>query len=134
MERNFEGVLKALLKERSKGRKRAKIETEGRLFNTASHIFMAGVMLAYFAGAAVGVFKVLFQGAPLSTLFEYILELALPVGLGYFVKAFGENIFKIVTSAILQNVGRKAEKPPETPLPAAIVPIEQEPYPSEKGE
>ena len=66
------------------------------LLNTASHLFMAGVMLMFFVGVALGVYATIWRGEPVSTTMDYIMKLALVVGLGYFVKAFGENVAKII--------------------------------------
>ena len=67
----------------------------GSVLKTASHIFMAGVMLMYFVGVALGVYATVALGEPVATTLDYIMRLALVVGLGYFIKAFGENIAKI---------------------------------------
>jgi len=66
------------------------------ILKTASHIFMAGIMLMYFVGVALGIYATVLLGEPVSTTLDYIMRLALVVGLGYFIKAFGENIAKIV--------------------------------------
>jgi len=61
-----------------------------------SKLMMACVMLMFFAGVALGVHAVLELGEPVSTVLNYIMTMALPVGLAYLVKAFGENIAKII--------------------------------------
>jgi len=74
---------------------KAHIKNKKTVLHTASHIFMSGIMLMYFVGVALGVYVTVFRDEPVSTTLNYIMRLALVVGLGYFVKAFGENIAKI---------------------------------------
>jgi hypothetical protein len=69
---------------------------KGGLLKTASHLFMGGIMMMFFVGVALGVYATIFRGEPVSTTLDYIMRLAMVVGLGYFVKAFGENIARIV--------------------------------------
>jgi hypothetical protein len=61
---------------------------------------MAAIMLMFFIGVLLGWHSVVVRGEPVSVVLDYIMRLALPVGLGYFIKAFGENIAKIVLSAV----------------------------------
>lgn len=70
---------------------------------TFSHMIMAGIMLMFFVGVGLGVYVTVFRGEPLSVTLDYIMELARIVTLGYFVKAFGENIAKIILSAVFGN-------------------------------
>jgi hypothetical protein len=67
---------------------------------TFSHGVMAGIMAVYFAGAALGVYMTVARGEPLSVTLEYIMTLAKIVAPAYLVKAFGENIAKIVLPAL----------------------------------
>lgn len=67
---------------------------------TFSHMVMFGIMLMFFVGVGLGVYVTVILGETLSVTLDYIMKLAKPVALGYFVKAFGENIAKIVLSAI----------------------------------
>ena len=67
--------------------------------NTFSHLVMAGIMVMFFAGAGLGGYVTIVNGEPVSITLDYIMQLAKIVALGYFVKAFGENIAKIVLSA-----------------------------------
>ncbi len=71
---------------------------------TVSHIVVLSVMLMFFVGVAVTVYKVLFCDEPVQTLLDFIEKFALPVCIAYTAKAFGENIVKIALSAIY---GRK---------------------------
>ena len=77
------------------------------LLNTASHVFMAGIMLMYFIGVGLGVYVTIWRDEPVVTTMDYIMRLALVVGLGYFVKAFGENVAKIVFPFVFGS--RKSE-------------------------
>ena len=81
---------------RIKQAKRAARKEKRSVLRTASHIFMAGIMLMYFVGVALGVYVTIWRDEPVSTTMDYIMHLALVVGLGYFIKAFGENVAKIV--------------------------------------
>ncbi len=67
---------------------------------TVSHIVVLSVMLMFFVGVAVTVYKVLFCGEPVQTLLDFIEKFALPVCIAYTAKAFGENIMKIALGAI----------------------------------
>ncbi len=67
---------------------------------TVSHIVVLSVMLMFFVGVAVTVYKVLFCGEPVQALLDFIEKFALPVCIAYTAKAFGENIVKIALSAI----------------------------------
>jgi hypothetical protein len=67
---------------------------------TFSKAVMAGIMVLFFAGALLGTYATVVKHEPVSITLDYITKLALPVGLGYFVKAFGENIAKIILSAV----------------------------------
>ena len=67
---------------------------------TFSHCVMAGVMLTYFAGVVLGWYATVVNGEPVGTTLDYIMQLAKIVGVGYFAKAFGENIAKIVLGGI----------------------------------
>lgn len=71
-------------------------ERSERLMNSFSKWVVAGVMLMFFVGVAVGSYCVLKLDAELRLLLDYIRALASIAFLGYFVKAFGENIAKIV--------------------------------------
>ena len=77
---------------------------------TVSHLIMAGVMLMYFVGVALGVYATIALAEPVKTTLDYIMELAFIVGIGYFVKSFGENIAGIVLSYIV-----KLRVPKKTP-------------------
>jgi len=77
-----------------------------------SKLVMAGVMLMFFAGGLLGTYATIHNHEPVSVTLDYITKLALPVGLGYFVKAFGENIAKIILSAVFG-----AKFPGSTPEP-----------------
>jgi len=79
------------------------------VLQTASHIFMSGIMLMYFVGVALGVYVTVFRDEPVSTTLNYIMRLALVVGLGYFVKAFGENIAKIVLPFIFGSRSKDSD-------------------------
>ena len=68
--------------------------------NTFSHLVMGGIMITYFVGVLLGIFVVIILHEPIDTVLSFIMELAKIVTLGYFVKAFGENIAKIVFSSI----------------------------------
>jgi hypothetical protein len=68
--------------------------------NTFSKWVTALIMLLFFWGAAVATYAVVFKGESVNTLLDYIMKLALPVGIGYLIKAFGENVAKIVISAL----------------------------------
>ena len=59
---------------------------------------MAGIMLSFFVGVGLGVYVTVWRGEPLNVTLDYIMELAKFVALGYFAKAFGENILKIIFS------------------------------------
>jgi hypothetical protein len=63
---------------------------------TFSHGVMAGIMFSFFIGVGLGVYVTVWRGEPLSVTLDYIMELAKFVALGYFAKAFGENILKII--------------------------------------
>ena len=98
---------------------------------TFSHMVMAGIMMMYFVGIGLGIFAVVTQVEELSVTLNFIMELARIVCLGYFVKAFGENIARIVLSAIFGNRLPDPTPPPDpepTPTPeplskAASLPI-----------
>ena len=64
--------------------------------STFSHGVMAGIMLSFFVGVGLGVYVTVWRGEPLNVTLDYIMELAKFVALGYFAKAFGENILKII--------------------------------------
>ena len=68
---------------------------------TFSHMVMGGIMLTFFAGAGLAAYATVAQGERVTVALGYIMELARIVALGYFIKAFGENIAKIVLSALL---------------------------------
>ena len=70
------------------------------MMNSFSKMVMAAVMLMFFVGVGLGIYGTVCKAEPVSVTLDYIIKLALPVGLGYFIKAFGENIAKIVLSAI----------------------------------
>ena len=70
---------------------------------TFSHMVMGGIMLTFFVGVGIGGYVTLFRGEPLHVTLDYIMQLSRIVALGYFIKAFGENIAKIVLSAIFGN-------------------------------
>jgi hypothetical protein len=74
-----------------------------RLMNSFSKWIMAGVMLMFFVGVAVAAYAVLTLGASLALLLDYIRDLARIAFLGYFVKAFGENIAKIILPFLMQT-------------------------------
>jgi hypothetical protein len=74
------------------------------VLNTASHVFMASIMLMFFVGVGLGVYVTIFRHEPVSTTLDYIMLLARLVALGYFIKAFGENVAKIILPFIF---GRK---------------------------
>jgi hypothetical protein len=67
---------------------------------TFSHFVMAGVMMMFFVGVALGIYVTVFRDEPASASLDYIMKLAYVVSLGYFIKAFGENIAKIALSFI----------------------------------
>ena len=77
-------------------RKVRRSSTKPTKLYTVSHMVIGGIMLTYFVGVGIGGYAVLLKGEPLSVLLDFIMKLSLPVGLGYFVKAMGENICKIV--------------------------------------
>ena len=64
--------------------------------NIFSKLVMAAVMMAFFVGVGLGVYEVVINKLPTNVTLDYIKFIALPVSMGYFVKAFGENIAKIV--------------------------------------
>jgi uncharacterized membrane protein len=70
-----------------------------KLLNSFSKWVMAGVMLMFFVGVVLGAYAIVILGESPDATQEYIMKLAQIVCLGYFVKAFGENIAKIVLSA-----------------------------------
>jgi len=76
--------------------RRLERKEEGRILKTASHLFMAGVMIMFFVGVALGVYVTVFKDEPVIITLDYIMKLAMIVALGYFVKAFGENVAKMV--------------------------------------
>ena len=100
---------------RLKEQERTEKQNQRRLknINTFSKLVMALVMLMFFIGVAVAVHSVLFQGEHVSVLLDYIAKFALPAMLGYLIKAFGENVAKIVISAAFGvkniNFGDKGE-------------------------
>jgi len=97
--------LRAVLSEFEKSeREQAKYRRSKRIMTTFSKWVMAAVMMMFFVGVAIGVYATLFLGEPVSTTLNYIMRLSFVVGLGYFVKAFGENIARIVFSARVSNV------------------------------
>ena len=59
---------------------------------------VAATMLLFFVNAGLGVYMVLNRGEPLQTLYDYTFWQTMVVLLGYFVKAFGENIAREVLS------------------------------------
>jgi hypothetical protein len=71
-------------------------------FTTVSHIIMAGIMLMFFVGVVLGAYATVFLGEAVGTTLDFIMQLALPVGLSYMVKAFGENVVKIAMSMFAQ--------------------------------
>ncbi len=87
--------------------------TGGRVLKTASHIFMAGVMLMFFVGVALGVYATIFLAEPIKTTLNYIMELARIVAWGYFGKAFGENSAKIIMSFLVKIRSIKMAVPQE---------------------
>jgi hypothetical protein len=97
--REKDAIRQARLLERA-----AKKEKKRGIFKTASHLFMAGIMLMYFVGVGLGVYVTIVRGEHVGITLDYIMRLALIVGLGYFAKAFGENIAKIILPFIF---GRK---------------------------
>jgi TctA family transporter len=70
---------------------------------TFSHMVMAGIMMMFFVGVGLGVYSVVTKADDLTVVLNFIMELARIVCLGYFIKAFGENIARIVLSAIFGN-------------------------------
>jgi uncharacterized membrane protein len=72
-----------------------------KLLNSFSKWIMAAIMLMFFVGVGLGAYAIIIRGEPPGTTQNYIMKLAQIVCLGYFVKAFGENIAKIVLSARL---------------------------------
>ena len=70
---------------------------------TFSHMVMGGIMMMFFVGVALGVYATITRVDELTVTLDFIMELARIVALGYFIKAFGENIAKIVLAAIFGN-------------------------------
>lgn len=67
---------------------------------TFSKFVMGGIMLMYFVGVYLGSYATIYLGEPVSVTLDYIMQLAKIVSLGYFVKAFGESIARIILSAV----------------------------------
>jgi putative copper export protein len=87
---------------------------EERLLNSFSKWIMAAVMMMFFVGVMLGAYAIIIRGEPPGATQDYIMRLAQIVGCGYFVKAFGENIAKIVLSARLPGrADAQSEPEPE---------------------
>ena len=82
-----------------------KAERHEHRFIQFSKLIAAGLMAMYFVGVAVGSYKTLRHGEPVTVLLDYIMKLALPGGYLYFSKAFGENVLKIVLGYVYDNRG-----------------------------
>ena len=63
-----------------------------------SKIIVTLVMLTYFAMVIVGIVDGAVRGADFLSILEFVKEHTVPVLIGYFAKAFGENIFKQLLS------------------------------------
>ncbi|MDR1692020.1 MAG: hypothetical protein LBR72_01555 [Oscillospiraceae bacterium] len=96
------GLLKELTESLAQKPKRGKKRKSDKILYTVSHLVMGGVMLMFFAGVALAGYAVIFLGEPVGTLLDFVKSFALPVGLGYLVKAFGENVAKIVLGVIIK--------------------------------
>jgi putative copper export protein len=87
---------------------------EEKLLSSFSKWVMAAVMMMFFAGVALGAYAIIIRGEPPDVTQDYIMRLAQIVGCGYFVKAFGENIARIVLSARLPGrADAQSEPEPE---------------------
>jgi len=64
---------------------------------------VAGVMLMFFVGVWIGCYAVLNLNEPVQTVLNFISPLVKIAFLGYFIKAFGENIAKIALPFIFGN-------------------------------
>jgi TctA family transporter len=87
-------------------REKTRKARDERMMNQFSKWVVAGVMLMFFVGVALGCYSVIRLGESVQTVLNYIERLAVIAFLGYFIKAFGENIAKIVLSFL---VGKRQE-------------------------
>ena len=78
-----------------------------------SKLITAAVMLTHFVGVGLGVYCVVRGLAPLIEVLDYIKILAVIDFLGYFIKAFGENIAKIALPFVYGGKNNSAGEPDE---------------------
>lgn len=67
---------------------------------TFSKFVMGGIMCMLFVGIYLGGRAALCEGEPVNVTLDNIMQLAKPVSLKYFIKAFDENIAWIILNAI----------------------------------
>jgi uncharacterized membrane protein len=97
-------ILRAKAEELEKEAKKHKKDSHSEyMMNSFSKWVMAAVMLMFFVGVGFGGYAIICRGEAVETTLDYIMQLARIVCLGYFIKAFGENIAKIVLSAVFNR-------------------------------